>query len=141
MSSRHYLVDTSAVVRIAREPEVKHFWREQIGAGLIAISPITELELLYSARSKSDRDEIQGDLRIVYVEAIIPDRIYERALDVQESLTRRGAHRSAGAVDLLTAAISEEHGMTLLHYDADYLQIAEVTGQPVKWVADPGSVP
>jgi hypothetical protein len=43
-------------------------------------------------------------------------------------------------VDLLVAATAEAHGLTLLHYDADFQTIAEVTGQPVRWVAGPGAV-
>jgi hypothetical protein len=28
----------------------------------------------------------------------------------------------------------------VLHYDADYDRIAEITGQPVEWVAERGSL-
>jgi hypothetical protein len=34
----------------------------------------------------------------------------------------------------------ELDGMALLHYDADFHQIAEVTGQEVVWVAERGSI-
>ena len=37
--------------------------------------------------------------------------------------------------------MAERHGVTLLHYRADYDLIAEVTGQPVEWVVPRGSVP
>ncbi|MFF5292876.1 PIN domain-containing protein [Paractinoplanes globisporus] len=70
----------------------------------------------------------------------MPDRIYERAQNVQEGLTERGTHRSPGPVDLLVAATAEAHGLTLLHYDRDFVQVAEVTGQRVRWLADPGSI-
>ena len=42
--------------------------------------------------------------------------------------------------DLIIAATAEEHGATVLHYDADYDRIAAVTGQPVEWVAPRGSL-
>jgi len=42
---------------------------------------------------------------------------------------------------LLVAAVAEREGVTLLHYDGDYHLIAEVTGQPVRWVVPRGSVP
>jgi predicted nucleic acid-binding protein len=70
----------------------------------------------------------------------MPDRIYQRAESVQRSLTERGTHRSAGPVDLLVAATAEAHELTLLHYDSDFLQVADVTGQPVQWLTEPGSI-
>jgi predicted nucleic acid-binding protein len=41
--------------------------------------------------------------------------------------------------DLLIAATAERHGVTVLHYDADYDLIAEVTGQLTQWVVPRGS--
>jgi predicted nucleic acid-binding protein len=51
---------------------------------------------------------------------------------VQEQLTAKGEHRSAGPVDLLVAATAEESGLVLLHHDRDFEAIARVTGQPVR---------
>ncbi len=140
MSPTGYLVDTSAFVRLAREPAVRDAWREQIGAGVLAVCPVTGLEILYSARSKSHRDDLRAVLRQAFRWVVMPDRVFERAADVQESLTDRGAHRSAGPVDLLVAATAEVHGLTLLHYDADFPVVAGVTGQPTRWLAEPGTV-
>ena len=49
-----------------------------------------------------------------------------------------GEHRGAKPVDLVVAAAAEAEGLTVLHYDADYERIAEVTGQPTEWVAPRG---
>lgn len=46
-------------------------------------------------------------------------------------LTTRGQHGSVGAIDLLIAATAEAHGLSLLHYDHDFDQIAAITGQPM----------
>ncbi len=40
----------------------------------------------------------------------------------------------------LVAACAETAELTVLHYDADYERIAEVTSQPVQWVVPRGSV-
>ena len=40
--------------------------------------------------------------------------------------------------DLVIAAVAERAGATLIHYDADFDRIAEVTGQPVEWVVPQG---
>ena len=140
MSAPGYLVDTSAFVRFAREPELRDAWREQFGAGRIAVCSVTELEIYFAARSKPHRDELETVLHTACTWVVIPDRVFERARSVQDTLIDRGAHRSAGPIDLLVAATAELHGVTLLHYDADFLQIAEVTGQSVRWVAEPGSI-
>jgi hypothetical protein len=62
----------------------------------------------------------------------MPDGIYRRSRVVQEQLTAKGEHRSAGPVGLLVAATAEEAGLTLLRYDRDFDTIAGTTGQPVR---------
>ena len=42
--------------------------------------------------------------------------------------------------DLLIAAAAEARGLTVLHYDADFDQIADVTGQSCQWIVPAGSV-
>jgi predicted nucleic acid-binding protein len=59
---------------------------------------------------------------------------------VQAALVQRGQHRSAGVADLLIAATAEIEGLTVLHYDADFDLIAEITGQPCEWVVPKGTV-
>ena len=59
----------------------------------------------------------------------------DRAMEVHRMLAARRQHRHFRLPDLIIAATAEEHGATVLHYDADYDRIAAVTGQPVEWVA------
>lgn len=136
-----YLIDTSAFVRLERDPGLREAWAEHIEAARIGICAVTELECLYSARSILDRRRKVTLMRLAYVEAMMPDRVYTRARVVQEELTMVGQHRSAGAADLLVAATAELNGMTLLHYDRDFETIAAITEQPVQWLARPGSIP
>jgi predicted nucleic acid-binding protein len=95
-----------------------------------------ELEFLYSARSLADRLEKQRLMSDLFGWVGMSDRAYERATDVQQMLTETGAHRSAGAIDLLVAATAERNHLTVLCDDHDYLTVARVTGQPIKLVAD-----
>jgi len=64
------------------------------------------------------------------------ERAWERAEEVQQSLTEAAMHRSAGPVDLLIAATAERERLTLLCDDRGFTAIAQVTGQPVKLVSD-----
>jgi len=135
-----YLADTSAVLRMLYNPDVLAQWHDMLTAGVVSMCAITELELLYTARSKADRERQEQLFRETFRWAVMPDSVFEQAGRVQAALTARGSHRSAGPVDLLTAAAAEEHGLTLLHYDADFLEVSAVTGQRVCWVAEPGTV-
>ncbi|SFL49831.1 PIN domain nuclease [Streptomyces pini] len=132
MSVADYLIDTSALVRILLRRATED-WEQRMGAGLVALCDLTELEVLYSARSEKDREAIQGRLN-QFTWCPMPDGVYRRARVVQRELTAKGEHRSAGAVDLLVAAAAEEAGLTLLHYDRDFETIARTTGQPVRMV-------
>lgn len=140
MSLARYVVDTSALVRLLRNPDALRPWREPLTAGLLAICPVVELELLYTARSREDRDKLFDLLRAAYTWVAMPERVFDRAAAVQATLTTAGAHRSAGAVDLLLAATAELHGLTLLHYDHDFERIGDVTEQPTAWLAAPGTL-
>ncbi len=140
MSVAQYLVDTSALVRVLRDRTIRTRWEQQITAGLLAVCPIVELEFLYSARSKADREDLLELISATFAWAGMPERVFARAGEIQVALTDRGWHRSASAIDLLVAATAELEGLTLLHYDRDYDQIARVTGQAAFWIAESGSI-
>ena len=42
--------------------------------------------------------------------------------------------------DLIVAACAESAGLTVLHYDADYDRISQLTGQTTRWVLPRGSI-
>ena len=133
MTVADYLIDTSALARVLLRQTTTE-WDDRIGAGLVAICDITELEVLYSARSAADRARLKAALDAHYVWCPMPDGIYRRSRIVQEQLTTKGEHRSAGPVDLLVAAAAEEAGLILLHFDRDFETIARTTGQPIRMI-------
>ncbi|WP_033340346.1 PIN domain nuclease [Catenuloplanes japonicus] len=140
MTTARFLIDTSAIVRMFRYPAVRERWQPQVLAGVIGLCPLTELELLYNARSKADREEQLDLLAVAFTWVAVPDRVFHRAAEVQQLLTHNGTHRSAGPVDLLLAATAELQSLTLVHYDHDFDTVATVTGQPTAWLAPPGSI-
>ncbi|MDQ1045288.1 PIN domain nuclease [Streptomyces sp. V4I2] len=133
MTVADYLIDTSALARVLLRQNTAE-WDDRIGAGLVAICDLTELEVLYSTRSTADRTRLKAALDAHYTWCPMPDGVYRRSRTVQEQLTAKGEHRSAGPVDLLVAAAAEEAGLTLLHYDRDFETIARTTGQPVRTI-------
>ncbi|MDT0542335.1 PIN domain nuclease [Streptomyces lonegramiae] len=127
------MIDTSALARVLIGRTTAE-WDDRIGAGLVALCDITELEVLYSARAAADRERVKRTLNAHYTWCPTPEGIYRRARVIQELLTAKGEHRSAGPVDPLVAA-AEEAELTPLHYDRDFETIARTTGQPVRMIA------
>jgi hypothetical protein len=60
-------------------------------------------------------------------------------IDIRHQLARRGQHRLP-LPDLLVAAVAGNNELAVIHYDADYDRIADVTGQTVEWVVPRGSI-
>lgn len=139
MTATH-LVDTSALARLLRSNSASLGWDKQIRQGLVGVCALTELEFLHSARSADNRRVLLEALRTSYPWVVIPDGVYRRAAEVQDMLTQKGQHRSAGPIDLLVAAAAELNGLTVLHYDGDFDVIKRATGQPAQWLAPPGTI-
>ncbi|WP_328360767.1 PIN domain nuclease [Streptomyces sp. NBC_00445] len=137
MSDLSYLIDTSAAVRLLSSDAYDADWEQVLDNGLVALCDLTELEILFSARGRADREGIQEELRQLFSWTLMPDGIYQRAREVQQLLTDNGEHRSAGPVDLLIAATAELSGLTLLHHDRDFETVARRTGQSTVWLAEP----
>ena len=55
-------------------------------------------------------------------------------------VVERGQHRAVSIPDLLIAATAEIEGLTVLHYDADFDLIADITGQPCEWIVERGTI-
>ncbi len=138
-STATWLVDTSALARLS-VPEVGEVLRPLIDAGRMAVAAATVLEVGYTARSMADHEQSQRKVlqRLQFVYG--SPRSERRAIEVQQALMRTGHHRAVKLPDLLVAAVAEVEGLTVMHYDADFDRIAEVTGQPTQWVVEAGTV-
>ncbi|WP_329567579.1 PIN domain nuclease [Kitasatospora sp. NBC_01266] len=132
-----FLIDKSALARYAK-PAVRSVIWPLHSAGVLAVCGAVEIEVLHSARSKADAERIREELR-GFDWLPTPDEAWDRAVEVQAALVDGGNWRAVSATDLIIAAVAERHGATVLHYDGDYDMIAEVTGQPMRWVAPRGT--
>lgn len=132
-----YLIDKSALARMPLE-SVRERLAPIIEAGEAATCAIIDLEVLYSARNHEEQERIRQRRMFAYQSIPVTPGILARAIAIQGQLAKKGRHR-VPIPDLIIAAVAEEAGLTLLHYDHDYDVIAEVTGQPVEWVVERGS--
>ncbi len=108
-------------------------------AGRLAACEMTAMEYLNNAPDPKSYDVLWGALRAQRWLDVTSEAM-GRALDVHHSLASTSQHRHFRLPDLIIAATAEVHGVTVLHYDADYDRIAAVTGQPTEWVAPKGSL-
>lgn len=134
----NYLVDASALHRLEKAAVVSVLG-PLIEAGRVNLCAVTELEVLFSARGLADYEQALERFRTGFAWVPVPEQGWQRAGEIQHELARRGRHRAASIPDLLLAVTAEAHGLTLLHYDHDFETIAEVTGQPTRWVVPPGA--
>lgn len=133
-----YLVDKSALERMPLEP-VRRRLGPLIEDGAASTCSIVDLEVLFSARSHREHREIRERRRLAYHQVPLAQEVFDRAIEVQAKLAELGQHRLP-IPDLIIAAAAETGGLVVLHYDADFDRIAAVTGQPVEWVVERGSV-
>ena len=125
----------------ARDPELRHGFDSAVAGREVATCHAVAFELLYGARNTTEFSTIRTGLDRLR-QCPIGRREWHRAVDVYEMLALQGGlhHRRVKHFDLLIAAAAESAEMTLLHYDADFDVIAEITGQPTRWIAPRGSL-
>lgn len=131
------LADTSAWLWVDRNRELNP---RVFQPGLLMCDMVM-LELLVNARNAAELERRRSELDLLH-QAPIGPREWRRAIDVYGALAHQGGahHRSVKHPDLLIAAAAESADAELLHYDEDFDRIAEVTGQPTRWLAPRGSL-
>lgn len=122
-----FLADTSMVVRLRRGADVQPRWVDATRAGLVAVCPVVEAELVRAAGSRADRDALRALLRSVFGWHPMPEDAWRFVERTQDALVNAGQHKGPSVVDLLVAATADAWGLTVLHVDADFETIARVT--------------
>jgi predicted nucleic acid-binding protein len=132
-----YLADTSFIVRLQRGREIVPQWVEAVRAGLVAICPAVEAELLRTARSPRDGDALREFLTTLFTWRPMPGGVWQDLAEMQDALLKASQHRGVSVVDLLVAATAQAYRLTVLHVDADFETIARATGVPAQWADHP----
>ena len=132
-----HLIDTSVIGRLGAET-VRAVIDPLAHAGRIGRAGTCDLEVGYGSRNAKEWDQDMADLSIFELVETTADHV-RRARQVQRLLASR-SQRGRKVPDLLIAAAAEEEGLILLHYDADFDQIAKVTGQHCQWVVRAGTI-
>jgi predicted nucleic acid-binding protein len=123
-----------------RHPDVGARVAPLIEAGLVATTAGLDAEALYSARNPVEYEQLWVDRRVAYEYLPTEDEHWQAALQAQRELARQGRHRAVGMPDLLTAVLAAAHGLTVVHYDADFETAATVVAFEQAWVVRRGSL-
>ncbi len=132
-----YLADKSALARLS-VPAVAERVVPLLENGLIASCAIIDLEMLYSARSRADYEEVLEERRSLDSAPITP-AVMDTAIELQHALARRGQHRIP-IPDLVISAAAKHANLVVLHYDDDFARIREVGGGHHEWVVPQGTI-
>ena len=100
------LADTSARTNRQRDAAVEVDSNSRVLAGEIAIFPMVEMELLWTARTTTDFAELRDDLETLPGVTISPEA-RGRAIDAWNEPSRRGQRRQVRQPDLLIAAAAD----------------------------------
>jgi predicted nucleic acid-binding protein len=124
------LADTTAMIAARRgRPAPSALFRE-LAEDELWICDVVRLELLRGASNPRDMAALRAELDEV-ASAPIDEDVWQRAEEVYARLARLrgGRHRGVQPTDVLVAAAAEAQDLVVLHDDAHFDLIAEVTGQ------------
>ncbi len=133
------LLDASAFWRLRSrqlDPDRRHQVAEWIARGIVAAST----PLLLETRAGRDLPPVDpGELPWLWIN----ERAERRATDLQHQLRAAHQHLGVPPLDYLIAAVAENHGASILHYDADFERLAANTdlAATVEALAPLGSLP
>lgn len=137
MGRASYLADTSAFAHLSK-PIVTAAFAPLIAQGLVAVCGPVVFELGNSARNLADHQAIMSRLD-AFETVPVTDGDHRRAVALQQLLAERGQHRALSLVDALVAACAESRSLTVLHYDANFELVANLTGQAQRWIVARGT--
>ena len=115
-----YLIDSSALWRILRDPSLRAAWGEVVSLGVVGSCDPQRVEFRRSARSIDEYEQMSEMFGALYPDAPVPKGAWRWIDSAQYRLLRRGAHRALSAVDLLICATAAHHDLTVLHDDSDF---------------------
>lgn len=132
-----YLADKSALARLSL-PAVANRVVPLLEDGLIASCAIIDLEVLYSARTQADYEEVLEERRSLDSAPITPE-VMDTAIELQHALARRGQHRIP-IPDLVVSAAAKHARLVVLHYDEVFARIRHAGGARHEWVVPQGTI-
>jgi predicted nucleic acid-binding protein len=132
------LADKSAWARVG---DYREDWLHALDAERIMVCAVSHLELLYSARTRADVEQLDAELAHLR-EIPITRGTLAAAKRAMLDLAARGSdgHHRVPPQGAIIAACAAEHGCAVLHHDAHYDRLADVLGFESIWCAPRGTI-
>jgi predicted nucleic acid-binding protein len=122
-----YLIDTSALVRIARR-QADPRWYEAVDRGLVGLCEPVLVETLTGVDAKG-YERLEGNLRNGYPWVGVPDDVWSVIGAVQRDLAALSQHHGLSVADHLVVGTAIKMKLVVLHEDADFETVARVFPQ------------
>jgi predicted nucleic acid-binding protein len=136
---RRLLVDKSAFVR-SGHPDVAERYGDALEAGQLYLAPVTELEILYSARSPGDLERVETTFD-AYRAVEFDGSLWRVAIQAMRDLAALGPlHHRVALPDVLIAVAAQERQLGVLHYDTHYDRLARILEFESVWLATAGDL-
>lgn len=139
MTSALALLDASAFWRLG-SPELDPVRRDEVAQRIASGVVAASTPLLLETRAGRELPAVDpSELPLLW----ISERAERRATELQRQLRAAHQHLGVPPLDYLVAAIAEDHGAAILHYDADFERLAGHTdlAAAVEPLAPLGSLP
>lgn len=115
-----YLIDSSGLWRVMRDPQLRAAWSDVIAAGVVGSCHPQRTEFCRSARDLNEYEDMSAMFDALYPDVAVHKNVWRWVESAQYRLVRAGAHRALSSVDLLICATAALRGLTILHDDRDY---------------------
>ena len=115
-----FLVDSSAVWRLLRQPELVDEWTPPILSGAVGSCEPQRAEFRRSARNTVEFGQMNRMFEDLYPDVPVPKSVWGWIESAQHVLAGVAAVRALSVVDLLVCATAAARGLVILHDDADY---------------------
>ncbi|GAB4585270.1 PIN domain-containing protein [Nocardia sp. IFM 10818] len=133
-----YIIDTSVWCRVDRNPDVARRIEHLLRTFSVFTTTPLILERCYSGPDMATYLALREEMELL--PRLDPDaESCGIALRLQEDLWAR-MPRAAGAFDVLVAAVAIRDELTVVHYDADYEHLAEVSELRHEWIVPRGTI-
>ena len=121
----HYLVDSSALWRILREPTIRAGWADVIADHGIGSCQPQRAEFRRSARNSTEYEQMSTMFAELYPDVTLPKGTWQSVETHQYRLVLAGAHRALSCVDLILCAVAAQREFVILHDDNDFTTAAQ----------------
>lgn len=125
--------------RDRRFPELAAWFNAQVVAERVLVCDLVVLELIRLAPNQSRARQVNERLNAFESIEMGAD-LWSRARELQILLSKNGDHRRVPPVDLMIGAAAEKAGVPLVHYDRNYVRLANVSRLLQHWFVPDGAL-